>query len=100
MLARPTDDDAITGHEGLLCQPRAGLPTGEGLHGISPGSSPEGPNANAFNDIKIQRFTTLRLGSRVAIRAGNYLGREEHPMQSPIRNVYEQFVAEHYAEKP
>ena len=29
-----------------------------------------------------------------------YLGREEHPMQSPIRNVYEQFVAKHYAEKP
>jgi len=55
---------------------------------------------NAFNDIKIEWFAMRTLGSRVAISPGNYFGKEEHPMPSPIKDVYEQFVAEHYAEKP
>jgi hypothetical protein len=43
--------------------------------------------------------TTPSSGSRVAERL-LLSGREEHPMQTPIRSVYEQFVARHYAEKP
>src|SRR5688500_16417278 len=45
-------------------------------------------------------FEVVRLGNAVANQGVKLPRREEHPMQSPIRNIYEQFVAKHYAEKP